>query len=54
MLKRKEFEKRKARGSTELKDVKQRTFAKTKYDYSGETDYSDDEEKSEKKFFGLF
>lgn len=38
---------RKARGFTELKDVKERTFAKTKYD-------APPEKPQEKKLFGLF
>merc|ERR1740139_2076509 len=41
-------EQRRAKGVTELKDVKQKTFAKTKYDYSGGTDDSDDDDDDKK------
>eukprot|EP00592_Proboscia_alata_P000485 CAMPEP_0194369988 /NCGR_PEP_ID=MMETSP0174-20130528/18359_1 /TAXON_ID=216777 /ORGANISM="Proboscia alata, Strain PI-D3" /LENGTH=130 /DNA_ID=CAMNT_0039147261 /DNA_START=58 /DNA_END=450 /DNA_ORIENTATION=- len=45
---------RKAKGYTELKDVKKRTFVKMKYNQKKEPEPEPEEEKEKKKLFGLF
>ncbi len=49
-MRRKKADERRKRGFKELKDVKEKTFVKLKYDGADEPE----EPKEEKKFFGLF
>ena len=49
-IRQKKANERRKRGYKELKDVKERTFVKLKYDGADEPE----EPKEEKKFFGLF
>ena len=51
-IRKKRAEERRKRGFTELKDVKERTFVKLKYDQKEDDDDEPKEEK--KKLFGLF